>query len=141
MLHSPSRINPHARITFIIAGVFMFLGVLLGAFGAHGLKKMVEPNLLETWETGARYLLLHALALFALGGICLASPLVLKWARRFIVAGTVLFSFNCFLYVVTGFKTFAMIVPIGGTLLLLGWGSFIWEMCFFTRKELPRKST
>ena len=41
MLHSPTRINAQARMTLIIAGAFMFLGVLLGAFGAHGLKKMV----------------------------------------------------------------------------------------------------
>ena len=50
MLHSPTRINPHARSALIIGSVFMFLGVMLGAFGAHGLKKMVEPTLLETWE-------------------------------------------------------------------------------------------
>lgn len=138
MLHSPTRINPHARSALIIGSVFMFLGVMLGAFGAHGLKKMVEPSLLETWETGARYLLIHALALLALGCFILNTGMALTWTRRLMIAGVVLFSFNCFLYVLTGMKTFAMIVPIGGTLLLASWASLIWVLCFFTRKELAR---
>ena len=136
MLHSPSRIKQHARLTLILAGCMMFLGVLLGAFGAHGLKKMVDVQLLETWETGARYLLLHALALMALGIICLTTPIQLKWPRRLITAGVVLFSGNCFIYVLSGIKFFAIIIPVGGTLLLLGWGWFVWEMGFFTRKAL-----
>lgn len=136
MLYSPTRINSAARQTLIVAGVFMFLGVMLGAFGAHGLKKIVGPVQLETWETGARYLLIHALALFALGIICMTTAITLKWPRRLITLGTVFFSFNCFIYVLSGIKFFAIIVPLGGTMLLVGWGWFIWEMCFFTRKSL-----
>ncbi|MBY0518191.1 MAG: DUF423 domain-containing protein [Bacteriovoracaceae bacterium] len=136
MLHSPARINRDARLTLITAGSFMFLGVLLGAFGAHGLKKMVEPNLLETWETGARYLLLHALALFGLGLTIQACKIKLTWVTRLITLGTIIFSFDCFLYVLSGVKFFAIIVPVGGTLLLVGWGLFIWQMCFFTRRDL-----
>lgn len=138
MLHSPKRINSSARWSFLIGGKFMFLGVLLGAFGAHGLKKMVEATLLETWETGARYLLLHALALLILGLVTQVTELSLKWPRFLIATGTFLFSFNCFFYVLSGVKTFAMIVPIGGTLLLIGWGVFLWQIFFFTRQALPK---
>lgn len=136
MLHSPTRLNASARTSLIVGAVFMFLGVLLGAFGAHGLKKLVAPELLETWETGARYLLVHALALLALGAVGLQTKLALTWTRRLLVAGVVLFSFNCFLYVLTGVKAFAMIVPIGGALLLAGWGTLAWVLFFFTRREL-----
>lgn len=138
MLHSPTRINPHARLTLIVGAAFMFVGVLLGAFGAHGLKHL-DPSLLNTWETGARYLLLHAVALLALGVFILNSAMPLRWPRRLLIAGVLLFSGNCFIYVLSGVKFFAIIVPIGGTLLLAGWAAMLWELCFYTRKSLDSK--
>ncbi len=138
MLHSPTRINPHARRALITGATLMLVGVALGAFGAHGLRRLVAAPLLETWETGARYLLLHALAFLALGAVGLHAGLALQWVRRFLLAGVLLFSGNCFLYVISGVKVFALLVPIGGTLLLIGWGLLIWQLVFFTRAELPR---
>lgn len=99
----------------------MFLGVLLGAFGAHALKAMVEAKLLETWETGVKYLLLHGLSLLMMGIVIQITEIELKWSRRLITLGIILFSFNCFIYVLSGVKTFAMIVPVGGLSLLVGW--------------------
>ncbi len=112
----------------MVGGSFMFLGVLFGAFGAHALKAMIEPKLLETWETGVKYLLLHGLSLLAMGIIVQITELQLVWSRRLITVGVSLFSFNCILYVLSGVKTFAMIVPVGGVLMLVGWILFAVEV-------------
>ncbi len=128
MQPSTLKIKKSAATTLMIGGSFMFLGVLFGAFGAHALKTMVEPKLLETWETGVKYLLLHGLALMALGIIVQITELPLVWSRRFITAGVSLFSFNCIVYVLSGLKTFAMIVPFGGVLMLVGWILFAVEV-------------
>lgn len=122
------KIKVSAARTLMVGGSFMFLGVLFGAFGAHALKAMVEPKLLETWETGVKYLLLHGLSLLAMGIIVQITELQLVWSRRLITAGVSLFSFNCILYVLSGIKTFAMIVPVGGVLMLVGWILFAVEV-------------
>jgi uncharacterized membrane protein YgdD (TMEM256/DUF423 family) len=128
MQPSTLKIKVSAARTLMVGGSFMFLGVLFGAFGAHALKAMVEPKLLETWETGVKYLLLHGLSLLAMGIIVQITELQLVWSRRLITAGVTLFSFNCVLYVLSGIKTFAMIVPVGGVLMLVGWILFAVEV-------------
>jgi uncharacterized membrane protein YgdD (TMEM256/DUF423 family) len=128
MQPSTLKIKISAARSLMVGGSFMFLGVLFGAFGAHALKAMVEPKLLETWETGVKYLLLHGLSLLAMGIIVQITELQLVWSRRFITAGVTLFSFNCILYVLSGIKTFAMIVPVGGVLMLVGWILFAVEV-------------
>ena len=128
MQPSTLKIKISAARTLMVGGSFMFLGVLFGAFGAHALKAMVEPKLLETWETGVKYLLLHGLSLLAMGIIVQITELQLVWSRRLITAGVSLFSFNCILYVLSGIKTFAMIVPVGGVLMLVGWILFAVEV-------------
>lgn len=115
---------------FSAGAFFLFLAVLLGAFGAHGLEKMLTPEKLKTFETGVRYQFYHALALLALGAYDFSAKI--KLPLSLFIGGIILFSFNCYLYAVTGIKTFAMIVPIGGTLFLVAW-----LMIFFKgRKEL-----
>jgi uncharacterized membrane protein YgdD (TMEM256/DUF423 family) len=121
MQPSQARVRIEAGRALMTGGAFMFLGVLLGAFGAHALKNMVESRYLETWETGVKYLLLHGLALLALGILIQITELEFKISRKLIAIGVSLFSFNCFFYVLTGVKTFAMIVPVGGVLMLVGW--------------------
>ena len=128
MQPSTLKIKQASAKTLMVGGSFMFLGVLFGAFGAHALKAMVEPAKLETWETGVKYLLLHGLALMAMGILCQVSELQLTWSRRLITLGVSLFSFNCLIYVLSGVKTFAMIVPVGGVLMLVGWVLFALEI-------------
>lgn len=119
------NLKPEARSAFFAGGFFMFLGVLLGAFGAHALKKYVDLPSLEVWETGIRYQLIHAVAFLAFGALAQASEFSTKVPRRILTLGVMLFSFNCYSYTVTGLKMFAMVIPVGGTLLLIGW---IWLM-------------
>jgi uncharacterized membrane protein YgdD (TMEM256/DUF423 family) len=102
--------------------LWMSLAVMLGAFGAHGLKKLVSEELLKVFETGTRYHLYHGLGLLILGLISLHYPKknfnLSFWAFNI---GILLFSFNCYLYVLTGIKLFAMIIPIGGVSFIFGW--------------------
>lgn len=106
----------------IAAGIFLFLAVALGAFGAHGLEGRVGPKALNTWKTGVTYQFYHAFGLLVLA--CLNAQfkeLKLSWTYKFFIVGIILFSFNCYLYTLTSIKTFAMIVPLGGVSFLIGW--------------------
>jgi uncharacterized membrane protein YgdD (TMEM256/DUF423 family) len=106
----------------VTASWMLGLAVLIGAFGAHGLKSMVTPEKLVTFETGVRYHFYHAFGLLFLGMIHHSfSNLKLNVSLYAFLVGIFLFSFNCYLYVLTDLKVFAMIVPVGGLLFTLGW--------------------
>lgn len=114
--------NKDIKLALVISSIFMFLAVALGAFGAHGLEGKVSLKALGTWKTGVTYQFYHALALLALGAIhSKFHTLKLVWTYRFFFAGVVFFSFNCYLYTLTGIKVFALIVPLGGLAFLAGW--------------------
>src|SRR5678815_3292572 len=98
------------------------IGVAIGAFGAHGLKSRVDPQMLAVFETGVRYHLYHALALLAVAWVSSRSmsplPSAAGWA---FVAGILLFSGSLYLLVLTGTKWLGAITPLGGLAFLLGW--------------------
>ncbi len=105
-------------------------GVILGAFGAHALKKVLPPEALASFEVGVRYQLLHAVALLGLAAISaqVASPWIAR-AGGFWSAGILLFSGSIYLLAcrhalgVPGLKVLGPVTPIGGLLLILGWGA------------------
>ena len=100
------------------------LAVITGAFGAHGLEKVASAKLMKTFETGVRY---HFFQCFGLLGLALYQEIKGVIYHRIYMTGLfgmVIFSFNCYLYVITGVKTFAMIVPIGGFMMIGFW--FAW---------------
>jgi uncharacterized membrane protein YgdD (TMEM256/DUF423 family) len=115
-------LHPLAKRSLVIGSALLALAVLIGAFGAHGLKNMVEADKLVTFETGVRYHFYHAFGLIVLGLIQQNfQDLRLNVSMWSFVVGILLFSFNCYFYVLTGVKIFAIIVPIGGILFVLGW--------------------
>lgn len=122
-------LQPQAKRSLLTASLLLFLGVVVGAFGAHGLKSLVTPEKLVTFETGVRYHFYHAFGIFLVGLLQQMAPgLALSLVRAAFLAGILLFSGNCYLYAVTGIKVFAMIVPIGGGLFLLGWGYLVYRI-------------
>lgn len=122
-------LHPLAKKAFIIGTALLALGVLFGAFGAHGLKKMVEADKLVTFETGVRYHFYHAFGIMIVGILQqLFQNLRLNVPLYAFMVGILLFSFNCYLYTTTSIKTFAMIVPIGGLLFVLGWVVLMFKM-------------
>lgn len=96
-----------------------FVGVGLGAFGAHGLKGRVGPDLLATFEIGVRYQMYHALALVLLSRT--ASGTAAARAGRCFVGGTLVFSGSLYLLTFTGIRTWGAVTPFGGLALLAGW--------------------
>jgi uncharacterized membrane protein YgdD (TMEM256/DUF423 family) len=103
-----------------LAGALGFLGVALGAFGAHGLRDRLAPHMLEVYKTGVLYHLIHAVALLAvaLGAERLARPRVVAalWA-----AGIAIFSGSLYALALTGATALGAVAPIGGLLLMAGW--------------------
>lgn len=93
------------------------LAVILGAFGAHGLKAMVTPDRLETWDTAVRYHVWMSLLLIALSG---SSFQFSSWAYRLIVVGLLIFSGSLYLLVILDVGLLGAITPIGGVLMITG---------------------
>ena len=111
----------------ILGALSGFIGVAAGAFGAHGLRQRLSPEMLGVFETAARYQMYHALALIAVawaatrwpgGGIQLSG-----WS---FVAGTLLFSGSLYVLSLTGIRWLGAITPLGGAGFLLGWLSLAW---------------
>jgi len=111
----------------ILAALNMIAAVGAGAFGAHGLKRMLAPDLLAVWQTGVLYHLVHALGLFviALLGARFGSTL-LSTAGLVMFAGIVLFSGSLYLLAATGTRWLGAITPIGGVAFLVAWALVAW---------------
>lgn len=114
-------------LPFVLGSFFALTAVVLGAFGAHALKGLLEPGQLISYETGVRYQMYHAFALF-IGGIK-QHILPAKSDKAFtflMTAGIVFFSFSIYILStspVTGlqWKWLGPVTPIGGMLLIIGW--------------------
>jgi uncharacterized membrane protein YgdD (TMEM256/DUF423 family) len=109
--------------TFLLVGaVAGFLGVGLGAFGAHGLRSRLAPEMLVVFETGVRYHMYHALALVLTSVVVArAGGWLLVTAGWCFTAGIVLFSGSLYALALTGVTTFGAVTPIGGLAFLAGW--------------------
>ena len=111
----------------IVAAVNGFLAVAFGAFAAHGLSGKIDAHALQTFETGARYHMYHALAIglaaIAGRGAAVASASLSAW---FFLAGIILFSGSLYLLAVTGMRALGFITPLGGLSFLIGWGLLAW---------------
>jgi uncharacterized membrane protein YgdD (TMEM256/DUF423 family) len=104
-----------------IGALFGFLGVALGAFGAHALRNRLSPAMLETWNTAVLYHLLHAVALLALGLYARSSGADIRTGGWLLGAGILLFSGSLYALALTGIKPLGAITPVGGLLFLAGW--------------------
>jgi uncharacterized membrane protein YgdD (TMEM256/DUF423 family) len=110
------------RLFLSLGALSGLVGVAAGAFGAHGLKARVTPEMLAVFDTGVRYQLVHALAL-AIAGLVLrrrrgrAAPAA-GWLFAF---GTVFFSGSLYVLVLTGQRAWGAVTPVGGVMWLFGW--------------------
>ncbi len=111
-----------------LGSVFAMVGVALGAFGAHALRDRLEPRMLEVFEVGVRYQLLHALGLFAVAFVASQErPTALAgWAM---VVGIALFSGSLYAMALSGVRQLGIVTPFGGVAFLVAWASLAWS-CF-----------
>lgn len=109
---------------FILSGsIAAFLGVALGAFGAHGLREQLSEKMMAVWQTGVQYHLIHALALILVGVLIhlFSGTSALKWAGYLFLLGIILFSGSLYLLAVLELRKLGMITPVGGIMFLAGW--------------------
>ena len=117
------------RLFFMLGALCGFVGVALGAFGAHALKTRLDPSLLATFEVGVRYQMYHAFALLAVGWAQTRWPgPVLNASGWLFVAGTVIFSGSLYALSLTGEKWLGAVAPVGGLALLSGWLCLAWAV-------------
>ena len=109
------------------------IAIILGAFGAHALKKIVPFEALSTFETGVKYQMYHALFLVFLGLATELSKKAQKIIYNLVVFGVIFFSGSIYLLATKSltsfdFKAIGIITPIGGLLLILAWGILLFNL-------------
>ena len=115
--------NKKILITASILGV---IGIILGAFGAHILKELITIESQQTFETGVRYQMYHALFLLFVGGTNLVRQRIKKMVYYLTVVGVILFSGSIYglatnMLTTFDFKIIGIVTPIGGLLLIISW--------------------
>ena len=119
-----------AKTFLFFAGSSAALAVLLGAFGAHGLKAKLAPDMMAVYQTAVQYHMWHALGLAVVGLALVNWPslVLLRLAGWLMLAGMIVFSGSLYLLAVTNVKMLGTITPIGGLLLIAAWLVFAWAM-------------
>ncbi len=123
------KLTQHTKNFLLLATLMMALSIAIGAFGAHGLKAIVDESLMKIYQTGVQYQFYNSLGLFAFAFMTFILPL----SKRIVVAGYMLFIgtliFSCSLYMLVLLKVswLGAVTPIGGTLMIIAW-----LLAFFT---------
>ncbi len=109
------------RLVASLGALFAGLGVALGAFGAHALRTRLEPRYLEVFETGVRYQMYHAFALFAAAWLLSRGAAQAGQAAIAFTLGILLFSGSLYLMGFTHWHWLGPVTPLGGVGFLVGW--------------------
>lgn len=125
-------------ITLVFGAAYGMLSVILGAFGAHALKKILSVERLESFETGVRYQMYAAFFLLIAGYILKFDTSSQKWISILMIAGTILFSFSIYGlslqdYLGANLKFLGPITPVGGLFMILSWGMLIF---YFVKNKI-----
>jgi uncharacterized membrane protein YgdD (TMEM256/DUF423 family) len=112
-----------------IAAFMLALAVLIGAFGAHGLKASLDAYSLGIYETGVQYHFYHALGLLAIPLLARAGLITegsATWAFRLLLIGILFFSGSLYALAISGKSILGAITPIGGVAFIAGWLTLVW---------------
>lgn len=130
---------PHMKTTYIkAAAVLGMIAIILGAFGAHALKKVLSVDQLATFETGVRYQMYHALFLLLVGQLDMLSQKASKAIYYLVLSGVALFSGSIYFLATNSltsfdFRIIGFVTPIGGLLLIIAW--FVLLASIFDKKS------
>ena len=110
------------KLYIITGSVFAALAILFGAFGSHALKEKLTLEQLEIYDIATRYLMFHALGIFAIGILGYQVPSeILTLSLLLMVLGILIFSGSLYLISLAGYKKLGMVTPIGGLALIISW--------------------
>lgn len=100
----------------------MLIGVGAGAFGAHGLKRVLSADMMQVWQTAVLYQMVHGLGMLGIAALAtrFGSPL-LDWAGALMFVGIILFSGSLYVLALSGTKWLGIVTPIGGTAFIASW--------------------
>ena len=126
------------NVTLIIGGIYGFLSIILGAFGAHAFKKILAVERLESFETGVRYQMYAAFFLLIVGYILKFETSSEKWISILMIVGAFLFSVSIYFLSFqdvwgVNLKFLGPITPLGGLFMILSWAMLIW---YFTKTKI-----
>ncbi len=123
------------RALWACAAFSGLLSVALGAFAAHGLRARLTPELLQAFQTGVHYQMFHTLALLAVLALALRIPesTLLPYSAIAFLLGIVCFSGSLYMLALTGVKWFGPVTPLGGLILMAGWGLLL----IATLRDIP----
>jgi len=123
------KISKNVKLFLAYGALMMAFAIAIGAFGAHGLKSIVEPDMLKVFHTGVEYQFYNALGLFAV-----AFVLYLKDSKKAFIAGLLIFigmlifSTSLYFLVILNIPILGVITPIGGTMMVIGWGLLVYSI-------------
>ncbi|WP_159022474.1 DUF423 domain-containing protein [Formosa sp. L2A11] len=122
----------------ITGGILGLLSVIIGAFAAHGLKPLISAESIQTFETGVRYQMYHALLLLFVGGASFLPKAKKTLIFYLVLIGVILFSGSIYglatnVLTAFDFRTIGLVTPIGGLLMIIGW--LIMILSFFNLKN------
>ncbi|TKH41453.1 DUF423 domain-containing protein [Paenibacillus terrae] len=111
------------KVLLLLGCIMMFLAVVLGAFGAHALKKRLSADMMSIFQTGIQYHIAHGLGLILLGVVAgnLVHSSLIVTAGWVMLAGILLFSGSLYALSLSGLKKLGAITPIGGVAFLTSW--------------------
>lgn len=120
---------------FITGAFFMATAIAMGAMGAHYLGKHLDAGQLQSYETGVRYMVYHALAMLVLSQLPWLKPAALKLVYILMLVGIIFFSFSIFLLATRPLHGWNVgflgpFTPVGGLLLLISWAILIVKVAF-----------
>lgn len=111
------------KLFLLIGSINMVFAVGLGAFGAHGLQDRLSERMLEIYQTGVQYQMIHAVGILIIALVAerLGNPTMLLWAGWLMFLGIIFFSGSLYVLSVSGIKILGAITPIGGVLFIVAW--------------------
>lgn len=119
-----------AKLFLALGALFALAAVAIGAFGAHGLKARLAPEMLAVYRTGVEYHFYHALGLLLVGlaFFALEDSTALRASGWLMATGIVLFSGSLYALALSGQKWLGAVAPLGGSAFILAWGAFAWAV-------------
>src|SRR3954467_1136588 len=114
-----------SRFALLAGALLAASGLLLGAFGTHGLRAMLSPEALGWWQTAVQYQMWQAIGLVAIGAAPIART---RWSAGMLAAGTIIFSGSLFLMALSGARWLGAVTPVGGVLMIAGWICLAWSL-------------